>query len=542
MSTLRPTLRHALAFTATMIVTATAGAQVAPQPAAASLPRPIVRLDATRPEIEITIDAAGADGSKPRGWPYVADITPAAPSGTAETTSRATVRVIELVEEPLADAARRRWRARAIVPVFTGSAATLERQLKVSWPDGTCQRLTYWLTNAPPAAFTWKVSGLPNEWNARGSWCLPLRLTASGPRATGILMTSTLVEQSTKAPMAPRLYLATTQEDPVPATGGQLEAAVQRGAPVYLCANAATARPGKYQGAIAIGAAEKPDADSFTVTLYTTTWAAIFWGTALLAAGCGLAFVARVLVPARLQRAQALLPAALVKDRGAKLATRLGVLVPAGLPQPSQTSALLANFGAALATHVLEAQNMVPRRLPNPFVLALDTAGYRALLDTSAAQLAKLDVVVDGFARAMTLGAASSALPACLTGLDGLAPGLDGQTLDQVRTAVDGLLHPLLAPNPAAAAVQALTVPPRHDTETLLFEIQWTSGLTWLTSTTLTFVVGLFYLVLQNPAFGVPMDFLICVGWGFGLPTAASQLNGASARDALGVTLPKVTP
>jgi hypothetical protein len=40
-------------------------------------------------------------------------------------------------------------------------------------------------------------------------------------------------------------------------------------------------------------------------------------------------------------------------------------------------------------------------------------------------------------------------------------------------------------------------------------------------------------LIIPNAGFGVPMDFVLCLLWGFGLPIAGQQLAPGSVKTAL---------
>ena len=60
----------------------------------------------------------------------------------------------------------------------------------------------------------------------------------------------------------------------------------------------------------------------------------------------------------------------------------------------------------------------------------------------------------------------------------------------------------------------------------------------WIAWAVLTWIIGFVVLILNQPGFGVPLDFLYCLVWGFGIPAVGQQLTATSATTALGVTLP----
>jgi hypothetical protein len=50
---------------------------------------------------------------------------------------------------------------------------------------------------------------------------------------------------------------------------------------------------------------------------------------------------------------------------------------------------------------------------------------------------------------------------------------------------------------------------------------------------------GLVVLILNNPGFGVPVDFVFALFWGFGLPTTVGALAPSSAATALNIPIAK---
>jgi hypothetical protein len=508
-----------------------------------SLSQPVARIDVNHPDVAMMLDATitGDWASLAQERPLVVEaISPA-----AGTTPPAVLRVVDVLESSAPTGSKRRWRLSAVVLNFPTNTTTLERQIKVTWGPHVSGPLAFSLTSAAASSFTWKVIGLPAEWNASGDWCLPVRFAVGGQRATATRVTARLIEQSSKQPIKSKFFLSLDDQKPAAATGKKLDDAVNNPEDaVYLCATASDPQPGKYQGSITISPSERPDAEPIVATLYATTSGAVAWGIGLLALGSVIGFLVRVLAPAWLQRSDALLLADLVKERAATLGERLRVVLARSAFEPVHTPEALASFETALAERLLEARKMVPRQIPSPFTVTFDTAAYQALLDQMTERLRKLDLLVDGMARAggtaASNGIGAEALRDVLAGIDALALDTGAQTIDQVGRAVEAQVQRLQPPPPpGAAAAPAPTLAVRQ-TETRLVDVRGVSGLVWVTVTVLTFVAGLVYLVLQNPAFGVPMDFLSCLGWGFGVPIATTQLTGASFRDALGVTLPKL--
>jgi hypothetical protein len=71
----------------------------------------------------------------------------------------------------------------------------------------------------------------------------------------------------------------------------------------------------------------------------------------------------------------------------------------------------------------------------------------------------------------------------------------------------------------------------------LILQIEKLNSVAWLAWTVLTFTIGGLVVVVNQPAFGLPLDYLYCVLWGFGVSTGA-QLSATTASTALAVTMP----
>jgi hypothetical protein len=205
------------------------------------------------------------------------------------------------------------------------------------------------------------------------------------------------------------------------------------------------------------------------------------------------------------------------------------------------TRAKLQQVESDLDETTLSARGLVPASIPLPFGGGSDATAYKALLDARSAFLDQTDVVIEeGFTPALQIGGAK--LAAVLKLLDDLAATFPTvRPLAQVRTDIVAALA--LLRDAQLAQLESLAPPPVavSNTQRLLFQIAEISTGVWLTWTALTFLIGLFMLVLNNPGFGVPLDYLFCLGWGFGLPAVAAQMTSSSGTTALGITMPKTS-
>jgi hypothetical protein len=159
-------------------------------------------------------------------------------------------------------------------------------------------------------------------------------------------------------------------------------------------------------------------------------------------------------------------------------------------------------------------------------------------------------LVKEGIARAEredngSLTAAEQALVgATIKSIDAISATAPQPNPDQAFQSIQPILtslHNSLFPSPAAAPVGPIVppAPPASEFETLRLQVESISKGVWLVYGVLTALSGLAFLVLNNPGFGVPLDFIFAFFWGFGLPTSVSALAPGSAASALNISVAK---
>ena len=90
-------------------------------------------------------------------------------------------------------------------------------------------------------------------------------------------------------------------------------------------------------------------------------------------------------------------------------------------------------------------------------------------------------------------------------------------------------------------AVEDIPLPTRAQ---LLIRVAHIVGAVWFLWAVLTLITGFAALILTNPAFGVPADYVKCFLWGIGVQMAGQQLQQlgpGSISTALGVSIPKTS-
>ena len=267
--------------------------------------------------------------------------------------------------------------------------------------------------------------------------------------------------------------------------------------------------------------------------------------------GVFLAWWSKVWARARVDRDQALVPAVVMR-------TQLTALQQVIDQLPQGYRAALTNISAALTTLLgelsdatLDAHQFVPPKFPSPWGFNADSAGYKAYLEARNPRVQLLTALVrQGVVPAVaedngTLTAPQKAFVTGAVGnIDRIVTTAPLPTADQALAAIQPILtnlhtqlYPPVAPAPAPAPAPPPTAP--QDYERLAIEMNTISKGVWLIYGILTTLAGLVVLILNNPGFGVPVDFIFAFFWGFGLPTTVAALTPSSAATALSISVAK---
>lgn len=410
------------------------------------------------------------------------------------------------------------------------TTGTFPRKLTLTWENSPVD-LSYNISNAPPPSLDLKLSALPADWNPADSPCLRLRVAASGTRATGIGVTSTLTDTATKKGLSSALFLSL--DGHTPASAAALETAINdTGEPMLLCVDASFNAAGTFAGNLNVSAAEKPDGVTAALTVYHRTPRAVWLGSATLALGCFLALVFRILIPAHRAFAQALLPAAVLRERlgviEKTLSTRSKELLPI-----TKIQTLTADLANALATNTLIKNNFIPSGLASLF-RAPDAAGYKVYLDAQSARLLTLQLLVgEGVTEVDKLPVANPGVAKAMSDIDDIA----GQKPLPSSDAAHQLVQQIIAAIPRPAGAPAAGPPRDRTPADLIFSLETSAYLTVWAWVVISFLSGYIILILNHPGFGVPMDYLYCLVWGFGI-SSASAITSNPAATALGIKIP----
>jgi hypothetical protein len=422
---------------------------------------------------------------------------------------------------------------------------------------GTTQLVEYTISNVAAGAFTWSVTAPASPWivwqgfpGYRTSTALMIS-TGDWP-ATNVRLAQSTLHDGAGLGSIDLADLALCDD-----TGRCGSVAIEPHATRTLhlrltspTRDAWTWFHGKYTGTLALAVDERPEPQTFTVTVQASSWLARAIGVVALALGVALWWWANVWVRARLLRLEALRPVAALREQIRLLRERLG-RAPARELTPVNVDARLADIDGSLTTSALDRSNRLP---PPPPTRGADTsAALKEFLTEQAGRVAGIGVVVhDGLERlwrewADGAGTAEpgvkAALLAALARLDkeGAEVGGDGDA----RTLVKDVLASFGAARAKAIAadVGPLAAPPEPPRmQELTWEIGRLHTRSWLLWGALTVLTGAWTLVFANAGFGTVFDLLFCLFWGFGLPTTLEklqQVTPAAIATSAGVTLPK---
>jgi hypothetical protein len=410
--------------------------------------------------------------------------------------------------------------------------------------------LPYTLTNRPTQDFAWSVRGPTTEISLRPGQTVELGVSVGPVPATAVGLTQAIfIEQTSKTLVGNGWELCDALPDCNDHTFSISANSQKR---LWLRPKGAADVVGKYSGTLVMGAAQKRDGESLTMSISGTSACRQWLGAGAILLGVVFAWVVSGYLQTRLNRAQVLLPATLLMEQVEETRSRLRACPPSLMDQQQQTAKALSDLADQLSPSALQAANLLPPRIPNPLVAWTPNAdAYTKYLAAKTQKLAWLDLLVtQGFEKLWAkipsaptpefLGAARTSAEA----LDALstrdAPPQTDQQADISRI-VQSFPPTTLAALARPAGPQQGQAGPALTYQLLNVEIARTSLWVWALFAVLATALGAYVIVLANTGFGLPGDYLLCFFWGVGVPIGAQQLTqstAGTAASALGVTVP----
>jgi hypothetical protein len=421
--------------------------------------------------------------------------------------------------------------------------------------DGKTVTIPFTLTNKNPATFAWSVKA-PAEVSLPPGEPLEISVALQGVGATkvGLLQTS-LQEQSRKRPVEGSWILCKDRvSDPAACAGQELNLPPHTSQRLWLYPAKGSTLIGKYMGNVVVTAAEKPEGETLTVTVYGTNACRQLLGVLAIMLGVFCAWLVTVYLQNRLNRDQLLLPAIMLRERFQELRDLLN-----NRPQSAKDFDCAQTFQAfdkserALSEKELDANNLLPTTMPNPFKGAGPNAdGYKQLIALQGSRFESLQLIVKSGFKAIwsRIPAAPTddqrkAITTAFTAVDNISsedPLPSAHDLDPRLKTILTALDTALGNSQIKSLAAAPPAPQPRSSEQVTAEIRALSGLAWLVFALFATALGTYVLIFSNLGFGAPMDYLICLFWGIGLPisgTTLAQSTTGSAATALGFSIPK---
>jgi hypothetical protein len=313
---------------------------------------------------------------------------------------------------------------------------------------------------------------------------------------------------------------------------------------------------GHFKGTVTIASSVRREGDGVNVDFYVTSWWLQVLGGVAILAGVALAWIVSVWAKGRSNRLQLLMPAAFLRERLRTVKAMLGAAPPAiAPPAVSNTAGHLEEWLAKLDPKRLEGAGYLPPDFPLAFAKGAPNADkYGPFLETAAKWVEALrQVVEDGMAVAWkqlpsnSVPASVTAVVDAIKALDALVAVPEASDLGDlpvkivaIKTDLETKLRPIAAhaaPLGAPALVGKGPGPQSYDR--IMVQLRDMSLLAWIATAAITTLLGVYILVAQNLGFGIWPDFVECVLWGIGLPSAASLLQQTPQQvgTVLGVTV-----
>lgn len=463
---------------------------------------------------------------------------------------------VTFVQVPDSNAPPNTWRYRATV-YGLAPASSQQHYAEVTSADNKKQTLLYTLTNQPAGSFSWSISKLPDPWvfsegpTDDGS-CTAFTVTTKDSSATNVTVSSTLIEQSTKeAVTLDHLKLCNRGNK----CDGSQPITLQANVPTPLQLCTTKTFHGTFHGNVVLAAREKPDGDIILQNAQFSSFLAKLKGFGLILLGVVIAFVAKVWARARVERDQALVPVTLMRAQLDALKKTLEELKPEVYRKdPTKLNDAITDLRNELEDKILDSRQFLPPKFPSPFGFTVDAAGLKTYLEARNPAVQLLSILINkGVVAAVneddgTLPDDKKAeVTEAIKKIDAIVdtrplPTAD-QALPQVQVIVDAL-HLALIPQPEnglqpQAGLAPVPAAASSTFESLQVEIQSISKAIWVLYAILTALSGLAVLILNNPGYGVPLDYLFALFWGLGLPTMVQSLVPGSAATALNISIAK---
>jgi len=450
----------------------------------------------------------------------------------------------------------RMWFLKADVSALPINSAPLTRSALVSLGEFK-RTVPYVLTNrpasapdfsiTPPALWQRKSKTALWQWNSDNEVAAALLVAAGeqallGLRLAHVSLTEKTQQQRSIPLQALELCTLPTDAkcDPPPMIPAQSSQTV------YLRFKKGEEFLGRFSGTVSLAVNARAEAKPVPVDLASTACLERWIGAILIVVGVIAAFFLSAWSRSRLQRLAALQPVAAARERVLRLLMELDPVRDNTGVNFDATRNCFKKLINGLTEDHLEAEDLLP---PTSSVIGTvpDTTSLQAHLKKLEPAIAGLAVVVNEGALPLLKRWESDPDPVSQTRVKDALQILDAPnnatTEDDAVALVARAKTQAQPPQPIQAQQAPDDAAPRTPLtlQRISAEIETINKTTWYAYLFLTSVAGIATLILANPGFGSPLDFVYCLFWGFGLPIALEklqQLSPSAVAKPLGITLP----
>ncbi len=433
--------------------------------------------------------------------------------------------------------------------------APVVRQLQFSLP-GQSNGHAIAVTLASQKTAGWSVDGPTTPWNLSQSRAIDFVVVTVGGNFTKVSLThSSLIDSSAgKNISVPLKNLHICKALPNNDDGlGQCSqtATLDSGkTTLWLAMDKDFHENGTFAGSIQLDTDPIGDTKSIPLTIQQSGGGSQLLGGVLIGAGVAIAWFVLAYGRTQVSRAQALLPATLLREKVADLLLRVGKLPQPLLSSAPITNEVLRDLLTKLSEAFLDAQNYLPPSLPSISANSpVQLGNYQVFLQACSGKIDGLAIIVIEGLEHTAQKFTPNIDPAHLKSLQDLTGSLDALTgtLPQqdatLRASISNLFKSftqvVVAANAQALSL-AMPAPQPKTTVELRVQIHLITAAFWLVWGGLSLLLGIAVLILANPGFGSAMDYIRCVFWGFGLPVAGQsllQVTQSNFNSNFGVTL-----
>jgi len=438
------------------------------------------------------------------------------------------------------------WRYRVIVSGLTPASTTQQRYAEIRSAGNEPVTIPYLLSNQT-ANFSWSISKPPDPWVSStwsaGETCTSFSVTPRDSPATGVRISSGLVEQTTKEALTiDNLKVCFADSSDCKGTT-PIDLPANITSQLKLCTTSGF--HGDFHGPVTLASLQKPDGDVILQNANFSSFPAKLAGFLLILAGVFVAWLAKVWGRTRLERNQALIPAILMRSQLERLSITIEKFPADYRDLPRRIKNAIQKLIDELSETTLDQNQFIASKFPNPFGSAPNALSYKVYLEERNPRIRLLSALVnDGLERAVDqdngslTAAQKDFVKQAIDGIDQIAEVSLPLSVEEALKRVDPIIATLktnLGGQPAP--LLAPSTPAAREFDVVQLEIQSISKLTWLVYGLLTALSGLAVLILNESGFGVPLDFLFAFFWGFGLPTTIQALSPGSVASALNISV-----